>query len=103
MGKVQITDFTDEKLDFIGVLIYKAAAKWFVENESAEQRENGFEQQKACKVLRCIRCGRSLHHWHYLYSEYEEGYVCADDRICRRPVITKSMKRLQKIKGRWAE
>ena len=46
MGKVQITDFTDEKLGFIGALIYKAAAEWFAE-ESAEQRENGFEQQKA--------------------------------------------------------
>lgn len=47
LAKVQITDFTDEKLGFIGALIYKAAAEWFAENESAEQRENGFEQQKA--------------------------------------------------------
>lgn len=47
MGKVQITDFTEEKLGFIGVLIYKAAAEWFAENENAELRENGFEQQKA--------------------------------------------------------
>lgn len=47
MGKVKIADFTDEKLNFIGALIYRAAAEWFAENESAEQRENGFEQQKA--------------------------------------------------------
>ncbi len=59
--------------------------------------------KKRRKVLRCIRCGRSLYHWNYLYSEYEEGYVCADDRMCRRPVITKRMKRLQEIKGRWVE
>ena len=54
--------------------------------------------KKHRKVLRCIRCGQSLYHWHYLYSEYEEGYVCADDRMCRRTVITKRMKRLQKNK-----
>lgn len=47
MGKVQITDFTEEQIDNIGALIYKVAAEWFAENESAEQRENGFEQQKA--------------------------------------------------------
>ena len=51
MGKVQITDFTDEKLGFIGALIYKAAAEWFAENESAEQRENGFEQQTAGRCI----------------------------------------------------
>ena len=27
MGKVKIADFTDEKLDFIGALIYRAAAE----------------------------------------------------------------------------
>lgn len=47
MGKVQITDFTDEKLGFIGALIYKAAAEWFAEKENAEQYENECEQQKA--------------------------------------------------------
>lgn len=36
MGKVQITDFTDEKLGFIGVLIYKAAAEWFADEENAK-------------------------------------------------------------------
>ena len=47
MAKVQITDFTDEKLGFIGALIYKAAAEWFAENESAEQYENECIKQKA--------------------------------------------------------
>lgn len=55
------------------------------------------------KVLRCIRCGRRLYHYRYLYSEYEEGYVCADDRLCRRPVITRKLKKLEFLKGRWAE
>lgn len=47
MAKVRIADFTDEKLDFIGALIYKAAAEWFAEKENAEQYENECEQQKA--------------------------------------------------------
>lgn len=47
MGKVTIADFTDEKLEFIGALIYWAAAEWFAENESAEQCENECVQQKA--------------------------------------------------------
>ena len=59
--------------------------------------------KKHRKVLRCIRCGRVMYHWHYLYSEYEEGYVCADDRLCRRPVITRKLKNLEKLKERWAE
>lgn len=59
--------------------------------------------RRYCKVLRCIRCGRELRRWHYLYSEYEEGYVCADDRLCRRPVITRKLKNLEKLKERWAE
>ncbi|HJA45773.1 MAG TPA: hypothetical protein H9954_06185 [Candidatus Phascolarctobacterium stercoravium] len=53
--------------------------------------------------MRCIRCGRELRRWHYLYSEYEEGYVCADDRLCQRPVITRKLKNLEKLKERWAE
>lgn len=59
--------------------------------------------KKHHKVVRCIRCGRELRYWHYLYSEYEEGYVCADDRLCRRPVITRKLKNLEKLKERWAE
>lgn len=47
MGKVQITDFTDEKLDFIGALIYKAAAEWFADNENTRQYERECRQQKA--------------------------------------------------------
>lgn len=47
MTKVQIADFTDEKLDFIGRLIYKAAAEWFAENENAEQYENDYVKKKA--------------------------------------------------------
>ncbi len=59
--------------------------------------------KRQVRVLRCIRCGRELRRWHYLYSEYEEGYVCADDRLCRRPVITRKLKNLEKLKERWAE
>lgn len=47
VAKVQITDFTDEKLDFIGALIYKAAAEWFADEENARQYEREFRQQKA--------------------------------------------------------
>lgn len=59
--------------------------------------------KRQVRVLRCIRCGRELRRWHYLYSEYEEGYVCADDRLCRRPVITRKLKNLEKLKERWVE
>ncbi|PWM79496.1 MAG: hypothetical protein DBY32_01110 [Phascolarctobacterium sp.] len=61
------------------------------------------DRRKRRKVLHCIRCGRRLYHYHYLYSEYEEGYVCADDRLCRRPVITRKLKKLELLKERWAE
>ena len=47
MGKIQITDFTDEKLSFIGALIYKAAAEWFADEENAIQYERECRQQKA--------------------------------------------------------
>ena len=47
MGKVKITDFTDEKLDFIGALIYRAAAEWFADDENAERYERECRQQKA--------------------------------------------------------
>lgn len=47
MTKVQITDFTDEKLDFIGMLIYRAAAEWFADEENAGQYERECRQQKA--------------------------------------------------------
>lgn len=43
---MQIADFTDEKLDFIGALIYKAAAEWFAEKKCRTVR-NECEQQKA--------------------------------------------------------
>lgn len=36
MGNVQITDFTEEKLNCIGTLIYKAAAEWFADEENAK-------------------------------------------------------------------
>lgn len=47
MAKVQITDFTDEKVGFIDTLVYKAAAEWFADNENARQYERECRQQKA--------------------------------------------------------
>lgn len=47
MGKVTIADFTDEKLEFIGALIYRAAAEWFADDKNAERYERECRQQKA--------------------------------------------------------
>lgn len=47
LGKVKIGDFTEEKLNYIGALIYKAAAEWFADEENAEQYENECRKQKA--------------------------------------------------------
>lgn len=46
MGKIKITDFAEEKLDFIGMLIYRAAAEWFADDENAAQYELESRQQK---------------------------------------------------------
>ncbi len=47
MGKVQITDFTEEQIDNIGMLIYRAAAEWFADEENARQYERECRQQNA--------------------------------------------------------
>lgn len=47
MGKVKIDDFTDEQLNNIGMLIYRAAAEWFADEENAGQYERECKQQKA--------------------------------------------------------
>ena len=47
MGKVQIIDFTEEQIDNIGMLIYRAAAEWFADEENARQYERECRQQKA--------------------------------------------------------
>lgn len=47
MAKVQITDFTDEKVGVISTLVYKAAAEWFADNKNARQYERECRQQKA--------------------------------------------------------
>lgn len=47
MGKVKITDFTEEQLESVGILIYRAAAEWFADDENARQYERECRQQKA--------------------------------------------------------
>ena len=47
MGKVKITNFTEEQLESVGRLIYWAAAEWFADEENARQYERECRQQKA--------------------------------------------------------
>ncbi|MGM9583200.1 MAG: hypothetical protein ACI3WU_05750 [Phascolarctobacterium sp.] len=64
------------------------------------------------QIKRCIRCGKVLHHYHYMVANNGEyGYVCADDRLCgpwRNISYHKQQRRdknkvLAKIKSKWSE
>jgi len=63
------------------------------------------------RTIYCSRCGKPLTHYHYMVANNgENGFVCADDRLCGsrqrfkrfRPGKNKS-KVLQKHKERWCE
>ena len=41
------------------------------------------ESSSRKQIKRCIRCGKILHHYHYMVANNgERGFVCADDRQC---------------------